>query len=255
MDGKTMLITGAGSGIGRGLAGLAVADGFRVIATDMDESAAEQTATDISEAGGRIDAFRVDVTSQAEIQAMMDSLGDERIDVLINNAGLQYVSRLEDFPQEKWDLIIRVMLNGTCMMTRSVLPGMRQRGFGRIVNIGSIHSLVASAYKSAYVSAKHGLLGFSKVIALETAETEITINTICPSYVKTPLVEKQIAKQAKEHGISQDEVIDEIMLKPMPKGKFITMAELYGIVAFLAGDSARNITGQVITVDGGWTVR
>jgi 3-hydroxybutyrate dehydrogenase len=141
------------------------------------------------------------------------------------------------------------------MMTRSVLPGMRQRGFGRIVNIGSIHSLVASAYKSAYVSAKHGLLGFSKVIALETAETEITINTICPSYVKTPLVEKQIAKQAKEHGISQDEVIDEIMLKPMPKGKFITMAELYGIVAFLAGDSARNITGQVITVDGGWTVR
>ena len=255
MDGKTMLITGAGSGIGRGLAELAVADGFRVIATDMDESAAEQTAADISEAGGRADAFRVDVTSQAEIQAMMDSLGDERIDVLINNAGLQYVSRLEDFPQEKWDLIIRVMLNGTCMMTRAVLPGMRQREFGRIVNIGSIHSLVASAYKSAYVSAKHGLLGFSKVIALETAETEITINTICPSYVKTPLVEKQIAKQAKEHGISQDEVVDEIMLKPMPKGKFITMAELYGIVAFLIGDSARNITGQVITVDGGWTVR
>jgi len=255
MDGKTMLITGAGSGIGRGLAGLAGADGFRVIATDMDKSAAEQTAADISEAGGRAGAFRVDVTSQAEIQAMMDSLGDGRIDVLINNAGLQYVSRLEDFPQEKWDRIIRVMLNGTCMMTRAVLLGMRQRGFGRIVNIGSIHSLVASAYKSAYVSAKHGLLGFSKVIALETAETEITINTICPSYVKTPLVEKQIAKQAKEHGISQDEVVNEIMLKPMPKGKFITMAELYGIVAFLVGDSARNITGQVITVDGGWTVR
>jgi len=255
MDEKTMLITGAGSGIGRGLAELAADGGYRVIVTDMDEGAAQQTAAEIAAAGGRAEAFRLDVTSQADIQAMVNSLGGGRIDVLINNAGLQYVSRLEDFPQDKWDMIIRVMLSGTCMMTRAVLPGMRQRGFGRIVNIGSIHSLVASAYKSAYVSAKHGLLGFSKVIALETAETEITINTICPSYVKTPLVEKQIAKQAKEHGISQDEVIDEIMLKPMPKGKFITMAELYGIVAFLIGDSARNITGQVITVDGGWTVR
>ncbi len=255
MNGKTMLITGAGSGIGRGLAELAGSDGFRVIATDMDQSAAQQTAADISEAGGLASAFRVDVTSQADIQTMMDSLGDGRIDVLINNAGLQYVSQLEDFPQEKWDLIIRVMLNGACMMTRTVLPGMRQRGVGRIVNIGSIHSLVASAYKSAYVSAKHGLLGFSKVIALETAEVDITINTICPSYVKTPLVEKQIASQAKEHGLSQDEVINEIMLKPMPKRKFITIEELYGIIAFLVGDSARNITGQAITVDGGWTVR
>ncbi len=255
MNGKTMLITGAGSGIGRGLAELAAADGYSVIATDMDQSAAQQTAADISEAGGQPSAFRVDVTSQADIQAMMDSLGDGRIDVLINNAGLQYVSQLEDFPQEKWNLIVRVILNGTCMMTRAVLPGMRQRGVGRIVNIGSIHSLVASAYKSAYVSAKHGLLGFSKVIALETAEVDITINTICPSYVKTPLVEKQIASQAKEHGLSQDEVINEIMLKPMPKRKFITIDELYGIITFLVGDSARNITGQAITVDGGWTVR
>ena len=255
MDGKTILITGAGSGIGRGLAELAAAEGYSVIATDMDQSAAKQTAADISKAGGGASAFRVDVTNQADIQAMMDSLDDGRIDALINNAGLQYVSRLEDFPQEKWDLIIRVMLNGACMMTRAVLPGMRQRGVGRIVNIGSIHSLVASAYKSAYVSAKHGLLGFSKVIALETAETDITINTICPSYVKTPLVEKQIASQAKEHGLSQDEVINEIMLKPMPKRKFITIEELYGIIAFLVGDSARNITGQTITVDGGWTAR
>ena len=255
MNEKTMLITGAGSGIGRGLAGLAAADAYHVIATDVDEGAAQQTAADIAEAGFRADAFGVDVTRQADIQAMMDSLGDRRIDVLINNAGLQYVSRLEDFPQEKWDLIIRVMLNGACMMTRAVLAGMRRRGFGRIVNIGSIHSLVASPYKSAYVSAKHGLLGFSKAIALETADADITINTICPSYVKTPLVQKQIANQAKEHGISEEEVINKIMLKPMPKCKFITMAELYGIIAFLVGDSARNITGQTITVDGGWTAQ
>ena len=255
MNAKTMLVTGAGSGIGRGLAELAGAAGCHVIATDQDETAVHQTAADIAQAGGRADAFRVDVTSQADIRAMMASLGDEGIDVLINNAGLQYVSRLEDFPQDKWDLIIRVMLTGTCMMTRAVLAGMRQRGFGRIVNIGSIHSLVASPYKSAYVSAKHGLLGFSKVIALETAEADITINTICPSYVRTPLVEKQIANQAEEHGISEDEVINEIMLKPMPKCKFITVAELHGIVGFLVGDSARNVTGQTITVDGGWTVR
>jgi len=123
------------------------------------------------------------------------------------------------------------------------------------VNIGSIHSLVASPYKSAYVAAKHGLLGFSKVIALEAADADITINTICPSYVRTPLVEKQIADQAKVHGISKDEVINEVMLKPMPKSKFITVAELYGIVEFLVSDAARNITGQAITVDGGWTIQ
>jgi 3-hydroxybutyrate dehydrogenase len=165
------------------------------------------------------------------------------------------VANLEDFPQDQWDLILRVMLNGACLMTRAVLPGMKRHGFGRIVNIGSIHSLVASPFKSAYVSAKHGLLGFSKVIALETARTDITINTICPSYVRTPLVEKQIANQAKEHGISEEEVIQEIMLKPMPKGAFISIEELYGIVAFLVSDAARNITGQAITVDGGWTAR
>lgn len=141
------------------------------------------------------------------------------------------------------------------MMTRAVLPLMRTGGFGRIVNIGSIHSLVASPYKSAYVAAKHGLLGFSKVIALETADADITINTICPSYVKTPLVARQIADQAREHGISEDEVVNEIMLKPMPKGEFISIEELYGIVTFLLGDCARNITGQTITVDGGWTIR
>ena len=252
---KTMLITGAGSGIGRGLAELAAGNDYRVVVTDLDESAACRTAEIIKEAGGQADAFQVDVTREGDVERMMDSLGAERVDVLINNAGVQYVSRLEDFPQQKWDLLIRVMLNGTCVMTRAVLSGMRNNGFGRIVNMGSIHSLVASAYKSAYVAAKHGLLGFSKVIALETAEVDITINTICPSYVRTPLVDKQIANQAKEHGISEDKVIKEIMLKPMPKGKFISIAELYGIVEFLVSDSARNITGQTITVDGGWTIQ
>ena len=255
MGKKTVLITGAGSGIGRGLAERAASNGYRVIVTDLDENAANQTAKAIKEAGGHADAFQVDVTCEDHVQQMIKSLDTHSVDVLINNAGLQYVAKLEDFPQHKWDLLIRVMLNGTCLMTRAVLGGMRERGFGRIVNIGSIHSLVASPYKSAYVAAKHGLLGFSKVIALETAGADITINTICPSYVRTPLVDKQIANQAKEHGISEQEVINEIMLKPMPKGKFISIAELYGIVEFLVSGSARNITGQTITVDGGWTIR
>ncbi len=254
MVNKTVLITGAGSGIGQGLAELAGDHGYRVVVTDMDEKAAGGTAKNIKKAGGWAEAFQVDVTQEAHVQRLMASLADEPIDVLINNAGLQYVCRLEDFPQDKWDLLIRVMLNGTCIMTKAVLGGMRERGFGRIVNIGSIHSLVASAYKSAYVAAKHGLLGFSKVIALETAEADITINTICPSYVRTPLVDKQIANQAREHGISEDEVINEIMLKPMPKKQFVTLAELYGIVEFLVSDAACNITGQTMTVDGGWTI-
>jgi 3-hydroxybutyrate dehydrogenase len=250
-----MLITGAGSGIGRGLAELAAANGWHAIVTDLDRHAANEVAQGIVTKGGQAEAFELDVTSAESIRRLMDAQADRPVDVLVNNAGLQHVASLEDFPPDKWDLLVRVMLNGACMMTRAVLPGMKRRGFGRIVNIGSIHSLVASPFKSAYVSAKHGLLGFSKVVALETAKSDITINTICPSYVRTPLVDKQIAAQAQAHGISEDEVIREIMLKPMPKGVFITIEELYGIVAFLVSNAARNITGQVITVDGGWTVQ
>ena len=255
MQERAMLITGAGSGIGKGLAELAARNGWSVIVTDLDAQIAAETTESIVAEGGRADAFELDVTDADSIHRVMKALAGRPVDVLINNAGLQHVANLEDFPQDRWDLIVQVMLNGACMMTRAVLPGMERHGFGRIVNIGSIHSLVASPFKSAYVSAKHGLLGFSKTVALETAQMDITVNTICPSYVRTPLVERQIVNQAKEHGISEDEVIREIMLKPMPKGVFISMEELYGIVAFLVSDVARNITGQVITVDGGWTAR
>jgi 3-hydroxybutyrate dehydrogenase len=177
------------------------------------------------------------------------------LDVLINNAGLQHVAPLEEFPIARWDFLIQVMLTGVARVTRAALPGMRQRGFGRIVNIGSIHSLVASPYKSAYVAAKHGLVGFTRAIALETADTDITINTICPSYVKTPLVETQIAGQSRTRGIPEEAVVREVMLKPMPKGVFIGFDELAGITAFLASPTARNITGQTIVVDGGWTAQ
>jgi len=194
------------------------------------------------------------VTSDDSVAAALAAIS-RPVDVLVNNAGLQHVSPLEEFPLGKWDFLIQVMLVGVARLTRAVLPGMRQRGFGRIVNIGSIHALVASPYKSAYVAAKHGLVGFSKVVALETADTDITINTVCPSYVKTPLVDKQIADQARTRGIPEAEVVSQIMLKPMPKGVFIEMDELAGITAFLCSPAARNMTGQTLVVDGGWTVQ
>ena len=246
-----VLITGAGSGIGAGIAAELTTSGHEIIVTDLDETAAGRVAESI---GPSARALRLDVTDDASVEALRQALNGP-VDVLINNAGLQHVSRLEEFPMDKWDQLVQVMLTGTARLTRALLPAMREQGFGRVVNIGSIHSLVASAYKSAYVAAKHGLIGFSRVLALETADTDITINTVCPTYVKTPLVEKQIADQARVHGISEDEVVDRIMLKPMPKGVFISMEELGGICAFLMSPAARNITGQAIVVDGGWTVQ
>ncbi|HEX5951812.1 MAG TPA: 3-hydroxybutyrate dehydrogenase [Rhodanobacteraceae bacterium] len=249
-----ILITGAGSGIGAGIAKELAKAGDRIVVTDMDGGAAEKVASGIRVAGGRADALALDVTSDASVAALMKAL-QCNVDVLVNNAGLQFVARLEEFPMEKWSLLVDVMLTGVARLTRAVLPGMRERNFGRIVNTGSVHSLVASPFKSAYVAAKHGLLGFSRVMALESADADITINTICPAYVKTPLVEKQIAAQARTHGISEDQVVNEIMLKPMPKKAFIGIDEIAGIVAFLISPPARNITGQTIVVDGGWTAQ
>ena len=211
-------------------------------------------AAQIRAGGGAADAVALDVTSDASMAAAFASL-PRPVDVLVNDAGLQHVAPLEEFEMTKWDYLIQVMLVGSARLTRAVLPGMRARGFGRIVNVGSIHSLVASPNKSAYVAAKHGLLGLTRTIALETAGADITINTICPSYVKTPLVDKQIADQARTRGIPASDVIKEIMLKPMPKGVFIGIDELAGITTFLMSPAARNISGQAIVVDGGWTAQ
>lgn len=255
MKRRTALITGSGSGIGRGLAFGLAEDGYRIISADMNEEHARETAGMVRENGGEADAFLLDVAGDESISAFKDAVEGRDIDVLINNAGLQFVAPLEEFPDDTWEYMIRVMLVGSARMMKAVLPGMRKNGFGRIINMGSIHSLVASPYKTAYTSAKHGLLGLSKVVALETADCDITVNTICPAYVKTPLVEKQIANQAKSHNISTEVVEKEIMLKPMPKKAFVTIEELIGITKFFISDAARNITGQTITVDGGWTAQ
>jgi 3-hydroxybutyrate dehydrogenase len=249
-----VLVTGAASGIGAGLAAELARLGHHVVVSDLKLSDGQAVAERIRAAGGSADAVAVDVTSDTSVTAALAAL-TRPVEVLVNNAGLQHVSPLEDFPMTRWDHLLQVMLVGTARMTRAVLPDMRSRGFGRIVNIGSIHSLVASPYKSAYVAAKHGLLGFSRAIALETAGVDVTINTICPSYVKTPLVDKQIADQARTRGIPESEVITEIMLKPMPKGVFIGIDELAGVTTFLVSAAARNLTGQAIVLDGGWTAQ
>ena len=254
MSARCILITGAGSGIGAGIAAELAASGHHLVITDVNLDAAESVAAAIRNDGGSAEARRLDVTSDDSVAAALKDLS-RPVEVLLNNAGLQHVAALEDFPMEKWDFLVQVMLVGVARLTRALLPGMRARGFGRIVNIGSIHSLVASPYKSAYVAAKHGLLGLSKVIALETADTDITINTICPTYVKTPLGDRQIADQARTRGIPESQVVSDVMLKPMPKGVFIGFDELAGITAFLISPYARNITGHTIDVDGGWTVQ
>lgn len=252
---RTILITGAGSGLGRGISLCLAKQGHSIIATDLQRDGAMETAAQVQQAGGKAQGFALDVTSEEDVQRMLRDLGTAKVDVLVNNAGLQCVSRLEEFPTGKWDLLLDVMLKGTFLMTRAVLPGMRQNGFGRIIHIGSIHSLIASPYKSAYVAAKHAVIGFSKSVALEAADVDITSNTICPAYIRTPLVDAQIADQARTRGISEDEVIRKIMLEPMPKKAFITFDEIAAAIEYLVSPFARNVTGQTITIDGGWTAR
>jgi 3-hydroxybutyrate dehydrogenase len=254
---KTALVTGSVSGIGLGIAKDLAEQGYKVLITDINLAVAQDVAQSINQSGGDALAFKLDVTVQADIDNVIANAAEfnNRIDVLVNNAGIQYVSKLEEFPADKWQLITNVLLVGPAMMTKAVLPLMRSNNFGRIINIGSLHGLVASPFKSAYVAAKHGIIGFSKVIALETGDQDITINTICPAYVKTPLVEKQIADTAKEHGITEEEVVNNIMLAPMPKKAFIDIEEICGSVTFLASDVAKNMTGQTMVLDGGWVAR
>jgi 3-hydroxybutyrate dehydrogenase len=252
---RSILITGSGSGLGRGMAQCLALEGHTILATDLNFEAARETAVLIQSTGGKAEAHALDVTSEESIERLLKVVGKGSVEVLVNNAGLQNVSRVEDFTTAKWDLLVDVLLKGPFLMTRAVLPGMREKGFGRVINMGSIHSLVASPYKSAYVAAKHGQLGFSKTIALETADVDVTINTICPSYLLTPLVEAQIKDQARIRGISEDEVIDRVMLEPMPKKAFITYEEVAAAVEYLMSPLARNVTGQTITIDGGWTAR
>ncbi|MGH8252031.1 MAG: 3-hydroxybutyrate dehydrogenase [Steroidobacteraceae bacterium] len=255
MHERNILITGAGSGIGAGLATHLAEAGHRVVVTDLDGAAAAAVGQEIDAAGGRAHAARLDVTDAVAVGTLFADPVTGPVDVIINNAGLQHVGRLEEFDPARWQLLVNVMLIGAANTMRAALPGMRARKHGRIVNIGSIHSLVASPYKSAYIAAKHGLIGLSKTVALENGDVDITVNTICPAYVRTPLVDRQIAHQAAEHGLPEERVINEIMLKPMPKKAFITIDEIAAAVDYFLSDAARNVTAQALALDGGWTAQ
>lgn len=255
MSNKTVLITGGANGIGFGIAEHLGKCGHTIIIADIAAKAANQAVAKLQAQQIEAVAVELDVTDTQQIAALPQQLSPMHVDVLINNAGTQFVSRLEDFPADKWQLLINIMLVGPALLSQAFLPGMRARNFGRIINVGSLHSIVASPFKSAYVAAKHGLLGFAKTLALETGDCDVTVNTLCPAYVKTQLVEQQIAAQATENGISEEDVINKIMLEPMPKKSFIEIDELAQSAEFLISNAARNITAQAIVLDGGWTAR
>ena len=254
MTGLTVLITGGASGIGFGIASHFGQLGHRVILADINMEAATEAAKSLQQQSIDASAVYLNMADKTQIAKITQSL-PYPVDVLVNNAGIQHVAPLDDFPADKWQLLIDVMLVGPALLTQALLPTMKQRNFGRIINLGSIHSLIASPFKSAYVAAKHGLIGFAKTLALEVGEQNITINTLCPSYVKTPLVEQQIVAQAKSNHLSEYDVVNKIMLEPMPKKAFIEIEELAHAAAFLLGPGAKNMTAQTIVLDGGWIAK
>lgn len=257
LEGKVSLITGSTSGIGLGIARALAAAGSAVVLNGFGkpEDIAETQAKLVSEFGVKARYSPADMSKAPAIADMiattLDAFG--RLDVLVNNAGIQHVAPLEQFPIEKWDAIIAINLSSAFHTTRAALPAMRKNNFGRIINIASAHGLVASPFKAAYVAAKHAIVGLTKVTALETAEANITCNAICPGYVYTPLVEAQIDGQAKSHGIPREQVIRDVLLAQQPNKRFATVEELGALSVFLASDAAASITGTALPVDGGWT--
>lgn len=248
---KVVLVTGGGSGIGRAIAELFAGEGAHVIVHDL-----RPEARAVAEAiGGTFVA--ADLADQAAVrQLAADALAARgRVDLLVNNAGFQHIAPVDEFPEEVWNRMLQVLLTAPFQLTKYLLPGMKQRGWGRIINIASIHGLVASPFKSAYITAKHGLIGLTRTTSLEVAEHGITVNAICPAYVRTPLVEAQIADQARTRGISVDDVLARVMLEPAAIKRLIEPDEVAQLALFLASAHAGAITGSVHNIDLGWTAR
>ncbi len=243
LAGRRAMITGGASGIGRACAVRLADAGAKVLVVDRDAAAAERVAAEV---GGT--AVTVDLSDLDAVDAL-----DLDVDVLVNNAGLQHVAPVHEFPVDRFSLILRLMLEAPFRLVRGALPSMYERGWGRIVNVSSVHGLRASPYKSAYVTAKHGLEGLSKVIALEGAEHGVTSNCVNPAYVRTPLVEGQIADQARAHGLTEDQVLEQVMLAPAALKRLIEPEEVADAVAWLCSPSATSVTGSSLVMDGGWT--
>jgi 3-hydroxybutyrate dehydrogenase len=252
-SGKRAIITGSNSGIGLGIAEALAAAGAEVVInsfTDRDEDHALATSL-ADKHHAKVSYIAADMSKGADCRALIEKAGG--CDILVNNAGIQFVSPIEEFPVEKWDQIIAINLTSAFHTTAAALPGMRKNGWGRIINIASAHGLTASPFKSAYVVAKHGVVGLSKTVALETAGQGITCNAICPGYVLTPLVEAQIPDQMKVHKMDRETVIREVLLDRQPSKQFATVEQLGGTVLYLCSPWADQVTGTAISVDGGWT--
>jgi len=257
LKGKTALVTGSTSGIGLGIATRFAAEGANLVLNGFGDAA-------------EIEALRARLAAQHKVTVLYDGADMQKpetiaamlrkaierfgaVDVLVNNAGIQHVAPVDEFPVDKWDAIIAINLSSAFHATRAALPAMKKKHWGRVVNIASAHALVASPFKSAYVAAKHGIAGFTKTLALEVAQQGITANAICPGYVRTPLVEKQIPDQAKARGISEEEVVRDVLLAAQPTKQFVKVEEVADLAAFLCSDSAASITGAILSIDGGWT--
>lgn len=253
LQGKTAVITGSNSGIGLGVARELARAGANVVLnsfTDREEdhALAEELAREF---GVQAQYVQADMSKGADCRALIEKAG--ACDILVNNAGIQHVAPIDEFPQDKWDAIIAINMNSNFHTMAAALPMMRAAGWGRIVNIASAHGLTASPYKAAYVAAKHGVVGMTKTVALETAEEPITCNAICPGYVLTPLVEAQIPDTMEKYSMGREEVIKKVMLERQPSREFATVEQLGGTAVFLCSDAAAQITGTAISVDGGWT--
>lgn len=251
LKGRTALVTGAGSGIGKAVAEAFAREGAHVLVNDLTDAGREVAAA----VNGTF--LQADLSKREAVRDLarlaLEVTGT--VDVLVNNAGYQHVSPVEDFPEDVWADMIQVMLVASFQLTKYLVPGMKAAGWGRIINISSLHGVVASPFKTAYISAKHGIMGLTKTVALEVAEHGITVNAICPAYVRTPLVEKQIRAQAETHGISEEKVIDEIMLGPAAIKRLVEPEEVADLALYLASDKAGAITGSAQMIDLGWTAR
>ena len=259
LSGKTALVTGSTSGIGLGIARTLAQQGANIVFNGFgDAQQIEKLYRDVGQEFGVQTAYHnADMSKPAEIEAMM-KFADEKfggVDILVNNAGIQHVSNIEDFPIEKWDAIIAINLTSAFHTTRLALPGMKQKNWGRIINLASVHGLVGSAQKSAYVASKHGLVGFTKVTALETAHTGVTCNAICPGWVLTPLVQKQVDDRAAREGLSNDAAKKALLAEKQPSGEFVTPEQLGALAVFFCSPAGGQVRGVAWNMDGGWVAQ
>ncbi len=255
LKGKTALVTGSTSGIGLGIALTLARQGANIVLNGFGDH--EAPKAEVARLGVKVGYHGADMSKAAEIEAMMAYIDAEfgGCDILVNNAGIQHVAPVEDFPVERWDAIIAINLSSAFHTTRLALPGMKKRGWGRVLNIASVHGLVASAQKSAYVAAKHGIVGFTKAVALETATTGVTVNAICPGWVLTPLVQKQVDARAAADGVDDAEAKRRLLAEKQPSLQFTTPEQLGELAVFLCSDAASNVRGQAWSLDGGWTAQ